>query len=480
MKRMKKLLCLTLVLMVLLAGAYGARQMNPELSDDSGEAQGGTLLALETGDIIALSLDYSGEVSFEKTGEGWRYTADSAFPVDEGRINAMLTALTELKTTKTIEDPGELSQYGLDEPACSISLTAAGDSQVLIGNETDMGGERYLSLGDGKVYLTDASILDSFRYGLMDLVKKEVLPAMNAVERFTVTSGDKHYEIDYMEDSGLAYSDEYVWFLNEAGEYRALDTVAASSFVAQITGLTWGNCVSYNADEEELAGYGLDEPQLTVQVDYIETVQVDTGMSDSDGNAIYDSREESRSFTLEIGDYAGDQCYARIAGSHMVYQIDAGLCDDLLYATYEKLQPDEVLALDFEGLTGLDIELDGESYRLEHSIRVEAGENGDTRTVDAWTLDGREADIQSLMEEISYLKPSDKGSAKTPQRPAEIRLVFHQDRENFREVELIFYQYDSENCLVSLNGEARLLVDREDVEEIVTGLREQLQGDDYE
>lgn len=480
MKRMKRLLYLTLVLLVLLAGVYGARQLNPEFSDESEEEQGETLLALETGDITALSLDYSGEISFEKTDAGWQYTADSAFPVDEGRIDSMLTALAGLRITKTIEEPGELSQYGLDEPECSISFTAEGDTQILIGNETDMGGERYLSLGDGNVYLTDTDILDSFRYGLMDLVKKEVLPAMSAVERFTVTSGDKRYEIDYMEDSGLAYSDEYVWFLNEDGEYRALDTVAASSFVAQITGLTWGSCVSYNADEEALAGYGLDHPQLTVQVDYIETVRVDTGMSDSNGDPIYDSQEESRSFTLEIGDYAGDQCYARIAGSNMVYQIDAGLCDDLLYATYEKLQPDEVLALDFEELTGLDVELDGESYSLERSVRVEADENGDSQTVDVWTLDGREVDIQNLLEEIEYLTPSDKGSAKTPQRPAEIRLVFHQERENFREVELIFYQYDSENCLVSLNGEARLLVDREDVEKIVTALREQLQGDDYE
>lgn len=474
MKRTKKLLVLTVVLIVLMAGAYGARQLNPEFREESTEEQGEALLDLAAEKITALSLNYSGEIRFEKTDKGWQYTADSAFPVDESRIGAMLTALEELKITKTIEDAGELSSYGLEDPVCSVSITADGSTQLLIGNETDMGGERYLSLGDGKIYLADADILDSFRYGLMELVKKEVLPAMSDVERFAVTSGDKRYEIDYREDSGLAYSDEYVWFLNEGGEYRALDTVAASSFVAQVTGLTWGSCISYNADEEALAAYGLDEPQLTVQVDYIETVQVDAGMSDSEGNAIYDSQEEHKQFTLEIGDYAGDQCYARIAGSHMVYLIDAGLCDDLLYATYEKLQPDEVLALDFDEVTGLDVELDNERYTFKHSSKDKTDENGDSQTVKVWTLNGREVELQGVLEEISSLTPTDKGVAKTPQRSAEIRFVFHQSRESFQEVELIFYQYDSENCLVSLNGETGLMVKREAVQEIIESLRNQV------
>lgn len=41
-------------------------------------------------------------------------------------------------------------------------------------------------------------------------------------------------------------------------------------------------------------------------------------------------------------------------------------------------------------------------------------------------------------------------------------------------MELVFYQYDSGSCLVGLNGETRLLVDRDSLLEIIETLRELL------
>ncbi len=49
-------------------------------------------------------------------------------------------------------------------------------------------------------------------------------------------------------------------------------------------------------------------------------------------------------------------------------------------------------------------------------------------------------------------------------------FVFHRGTEGYKEVELIFYAYGSTDCLVSLNGEARLTVSRSSVENIINDI----------
>jgi hypothetical protein len=138
----------------------------------------------------------------------------------------------------------------------------------------------------------------------------------------------------------------------------------------------------------------------------------------------------------------------------MVYLIDATICDNLLYASYEKLQPDEVLVMDFDELTGLDVTIGDEAYSLK--------------------ADDISDELVDVLEEITNLVPSDKGTEKTPEYEAELELVFYRDNENFPDVSLVFYKYDSENCLVSLNGVARLQVARDSVMSIVSELTELL------
>lgn len=50
------------------------------------------------------------------------------------------------------------------------------------------------------------------------------------------------------------------------------------------------------------------------------------------------------------------------------------------------------------------------------------------------------------------------------------KLCLSPRTEGYKEVELIFYAYDSTDCLVSLNGEARLTVSRSSVENIINDI----------
>lgn len=338
MKRGKKLTLLLAVLVLLLAVTCAVLKFAPEDTDTEQEEPGVSVFTLDPEAVTELTWTWEGEtLTFVRTDGVWSYAEDGAFPLKESCLTSMLAALSDVVASKTIEEPEELSQYGLEEPACTVTVTADTTAELLIGDETGIGGERYLSVGDGNVYLVDESILDSFSYQLLDLVEKESIPAMNSVTGLVVDCETGEYtlsraETEPEEDGG---EESYVWLWNGDSDLP-LDTELTETLIKTVTSMSWGQCVDYNG-ADSLADYGLDAPTLTVTVNYTETVQVETNETDEEGNAVYETRETEASFVLEIGDYSDGVCYARIAGSNMVYQIDGSIGDALLSTTYEDL-----------------------------------------------------------------------------------------------------------------------------------------------
>ena len=329
MKRGKKLLLLLAVLVILVAAVLIVLRLDPEGADTEEEDTGVSVFTLDPETVTELRWTYEDEaLTFVKSDGVWTYAEDSAFPLEESYLTAMLTVLSDVTAGKTIESPEDLAQYGLEGPACTVTVAADTEKELLIGDETGIGGERYLSVGDGNVYLVDEGILDSFSYGLLDLVAKEAIPDMTNVTSLEVASEVQSYTLSYAAADAEDDSEEKVpvWFWNgDSG--LPLDTALTEALVQAVTGMSWGACVDYAA-AGSLADYGLDAPTLTVTVNYTET---------EDG-------ESSASFVLEIGDYVDGSCYARIAGSDLVYWIDGSIGDSLMSAVYDDLSAETARA----------------------------------------------------------------------------------------------------------------------------------------
>lgn len=305
MKRGKKLLFLLLALVVVSAAAAAATLLIP---DETAEAEGSPVIfSLDADAITALSWTCDGEtVALSHEDDSWSYE-DPACPIDQSYPENMAYALEEITSDRTIEAPEDLSEYGLDAPQCTIDVSAGVDSyQLLIGDETTLDGLLYLSTGDGNVYLVSSSLLSAFSYGLYDIIDMEDIPSITDVSAFTIQRASDSLELVYLEDSGLAYSSEYVWFLRDGEAYLTLDTDGAEDLLRSVTGLSWTSCVSYNATDDDLAAYGLDVPAVTVTIHYTETVTVDTGETDEDGSAVTEQQERDAVFTLELGSYTDD------------------------------------------------------------------------------------------------------------------------------------------------------------------------------
>lgn len=442
MKRGKKLLVLLAVLVLLIGAVFAASRLTAGTDSDSdSEADAAfTLFTLDTGTVTAISWDYCGELSFSAGEDGWQYTADAAFPADETYLDNILTTLSSITAYKIIEGVEDLDQYGLEAPICAITVTAEETYTLAIGLETGISGQRYFSLGDGNVYLVDSSIVDCFTYRLYDMLLWETIPTMAGITALRVNGESQDYEITHSPDNSLSYSGEYVWLMGE----QLLDPELAEALLCVVSGLTWEDCVEYNA--ADLSLYGLDVPIAQVEADY----------EDTSGTA--------GTFCLDIGTTDHATYYARLRDSGMVYTIDADTAVILTYTTYDELKPDDVLRMDLGSVDSVEITLDGVTYTVERTTQEETNETDGTVTEQTvYTLDGAEAKFGSILEGLNSMASTGYAYGITPERSVEISFLFHRNTEDYPTVELVFYRYDSTSCLVTLNGETTVFVSREDI-----------------
>ena len=194
-----------------------------------------------------------------------------------------------------------------------------------------------------------------------------------------------------------------------------------------------------------------------------------------EGHTLHATQEEAeQTFSLEIGDACDDGYYARISGSNMVYTIPKAAAEALIFTTYADLKPEDVLLMDWDKVSSVDIVLDEETYTIRISSTTSTDEDGNEVQEVTYTLDGEEIDGDSILNALDDLDSTGYASGSPGENPEEIRFVIHQDHQTFPEVELVFYRYNSTSCMVTLNGEPTVLVNREDVVSLVETVNDQV------
>lgn len=306
MKREMKLIVLLAVL-ALLAGAaalVSRQNQEPEETDP-------VIFAVAADTVEALEWNYGEErLAFHKDGDTWQYSADSAFPLDISRLEDMVETVSQIVSYNTLREPQEAAEYGLDAPACTVTVTSAGSAYTLkIGNETVADSMRYLSTGDALVHMVDEGLYETFCCGLYDLVAKDEIPAMTEVTAVTV-QGEKSLTLSLEEAE-----EESSWYAVAGEEKILLDTELTEAFISLATELTWDSCVCYNATDDLLLQYGLGANAATVTVTYA----------------------EGETFALELGSLLEDKSYARVAGSELVYLINSSTASTLRNTDYTAL-----------------------------------------------------------------------------------------------------------------------------------------------
>lgn len=456
MKRSKKLYILLGVLVVACIATFAVMHMEErkEQIKNSGE----TILELSGDSIQALSWEHNGEtLAFHKDG-AWLYDEDENFPVSEDMVNELLAQFQPLSAAFVIENVEDYGQYGLDDPVCTIHLTAEEQSyEIKLGDFSKMDSQRYVSVGDGNVYLAQHDPLDEFDAVLSDMIAHDETPAFDQVTKIQF-SGAEDYTITYKENSSDTYSADDVYFAQLEGKNLPLDTSKVESYLRSITNLNPTNYVSYNVTEQELQTYGLDAPKLTITVDY--TTEED-GKDTANTFALHVTPDPEVPETTEPSDEEEQneeiKAYIRVGESQIVYEISSDKRAALTAASYNDLRHPEVLWADFSDVQQIDISLEGNSYTLT------CQKDGKNR---AWLYHEEEVEITDLQKALQALKADDFTSEK-PIQQEEISLTVHLDNEYFPEVQIELYRYDGTRCLAMVDGISVSFVERTDVVSLI-------------
>ena len=453
MHKAAKIYALLGILLVICAVAFAVShyEEKQEQIKNSGEV----ILEIPTDQVTALSwTNDSGTFSFTKD-ETWAYEDDAAFPVDEEKISSLLAQFESFEASFVIENIDDYAQYGLDAPVCTIRITAGGESYTAeLGDFSKMDEQRYISIGDGKVYLVEHDPLDEFDVVLRDMIRNDTVPAFDTAEQI-VFSGSENYTVTRDEDGKSICADD-VFF----DDGKPLDTASVDTFLNEIRALSLTNYVSYNASEEELAAFGLDEPELTIELEY--TVQ-DAESEEKDGSLLLRlSRNPEELAAYEEAAEKGEgnlpsvTCYVQIDQSQIVYEISQDVYNQLTAVSYNELRHQTLFTADFDMVTSIDVVLDGESYTFTYA----PPENqSDADAAGTWTYNGEEFDIYSLRTALRSLSAS-SFTEESPSGQEEISLTVHLDNPDFPTFTLTLYRHDGTNCLATVDGEPVAFVPR--------------------
>ena len=218
-----------------------------------------------------------------------------------------------------------------------------------------------------------------------------------------------------------------------------------------------------------IAACGLDDPQLTITVDY--------STEDEDGNMLSDTfvlhvsrdpeelaeaeaaaQEDTES--EESADTSEEEeitAYARVGDSPILYQITADEYNKLMAAAYDDLRHSEVLPADTEDISQIDITLDGETYTITSLT------DGESRSYYYQEELTDLTDFQSALEALT----ADTFTQESPSQKEEISLKLQLDQEGEPSVQIDLYRYDGSYCLAVVDGEPVSLVARSSVIDLV-------------
>ena len=437
-----------------------------------------------------------GTLSFHKEDDVWLYDEDEAFPVDSDVIETLLLFFEEFGVSFVIENVDDYSQYGLDDPVCTINIETEDTTyEITLGAYSTLDEERYISIGDGNVYLTSSDPYDTYALTMSDIIENDSVLTYYSIYGIEF-SGEYEYSVyyeEYEEDSEYTYCSDDVFLAEVDGSIVPVDYSNLYTYVTALTGLDLTDYVTYNATSEELAACGLDDPELTITVDYTilnddseeeeYTYTLLVSRDPEEAAAAAEAAEEETEEETEEADEEDEEdeeeeeetitAYVMLEGSSIIYQITGDEYTALMAASYNDLRHSEVMSADETDMTAIYITLDGKTYAF--TAEVEEAEDEDEEDVQTWYYDGEEIDISDITAELNGVLAQEYTDDEAD-GTLEISLIFYLDNENFSQVKVELYRHDSSTCLAIIDDTSFAYVTRSSVVDLIEAVNDIILG----
>src|SRR5688572_17910635 len=256
----------TLVLIMLLAVAAIAlfvtnRKGDTESADTTTTTgEGKKLIDVASDKVTKVTVAPAiGETfTLEKSGTDWRLTEPVSAPAESFAVDSLVRAITDARSRGAIEGADATSgATGLSNPSYRVDIVADGKTHTVnVGAKSSVGGNVYVSVGDGKeAYIVPVSLAEQLEKPLSDYRKTQLVDvASNQVKQLVVTDKDGKVTV-------RAQKQGEDWHLVEPMKMPA-EKSEIDDMIFAATGLRAVEFVSENA--ADAPKYQLNKPQLTV------------------------------------------------------------------------------------------------------------------------------------------------------------------------------------------------------------------------
>lgn len=306
MKQTKTLIILVALLAILGIGYLAVSNLTPDEDPVVGTDTDDSTIALTDFDYETVDrIEYTAGGDYyllEKVNTVWYWAEDHALPLRQEAVLQMANAAGSLSALRTVEGSPTEESYGLSLPSHEIKITLADGSttELAVGSYNSFAGGYYLAY-EGNVYIVSKDFVTFFGFAPIDMIKLDSLPSIS--------------------DAASIQS-----VLLDATEMT--DETRLAAFYEAYASLRTTSLVDYNAEEDELVAYGLDEStRTTLVVHYTEKIEVtDTNQS------INSSITKDHTLTLRIGASIDDRVCFSFDDSAMVFTAEQSIMQALLDA----------------------------------------------------------------------------------------------------------------------------------------------------
>ncbi|RHL46090.1 DUF4340 domain-containing protein [Blautia obeum] len=305
------------------------------------------LVSLEADDITAVSFTADqNEVEFDKKDDSWTEKSDANFPVNQDTVDSAVKGVASLTADQEISDVEDMSQYDLDNPQNTITLTTAdGDTSLQIGMESS-NNQYYVKKEDDdkNVYLVSSSSIEPFMGTLYDFAESGTFPSVTSAT-ITDVKVDKENSYELTQDA-----DNLFWNVSDGKTTEKADTTKAGTVTSAVGSLAYDKFVDYNCTDD--SKYGFDDPYAVITVKYTEEEQ--------------ETQTVEKTLTIYVGDETGDDRYVKVDDSKEVYTITKDSLTDILDSTMSDFYNLTVSYVSSNDLDSLEVQ----SADGDHTINI--------------------------------------------------------------------------------------------------------------
>ena len=380
------------------------------------------LVSLEADDITAVSFTADqNKVEFDKKDDSWTEKSDANFPVNQDTVDSAVKGVASLTADQEISDVEDMSQYDLDNPQNTITLTTAdGDTSLQIGMESS-NNQYYVKKEDDdkNVYLVSSSSIEPFMGTLYDFAESGTFPSVTSAT-ITDVKVDKENSYELTQDA-----DNLFWNVSDGKTTEKADTTKAGTVTSAVGSLAYDKFVDYNCTDD--SKYGFDDPYAVITVKYTEDEQ--------------ETQTVEKTLTIYVGDETGDDRYVKVDDSKEVYTITKDSLTDILDSTMSDFYSMTVSYVSANNLDSLEVQ----SADGDHTINIV------TETVKAEDEDTTdESSTETSDESSTDTDSSDESSSDDEEETT--TTTYKLDGEDLDESTFtIFY-----NKLINMTAQERL------------------------